>query len=85
MTQVWSEEVRTSRWTPSSSRTSGSTSGNLKFSHEPRKSKELSRVVWWFQSTTKSSKLKSHSKLYEYAQTSNYFPNFMCPHFRGIF
>ena len=34
MTQVWSEEVRTSRWTPSGTTggTSGSTSISLKFS-----------------------------------------------------
>ena len=44
MTQVWSEEVRTSRWTSSwtSSRTtwgtSGGTSGSLKFSDGLRKS-----------------------------------------------
>ena len=53
MTQVWSEEVRTSRWTSrwTSSRTtggtSGSTSGSLKFSDSGRliMSHEWSRMV----------------------------------------
>ena len=52
MTQVWSEDVRTSRWTSRwlSSRTtrgtSGSTSGNLRLSDEcGSMSQELSRVV----------------------------------------
>jgi len=51
MTQVWSEEVRTSRWTSrwTSSRTtwgiSGSTSGSLKFSDGLRKSKYESGMV----------------------------------------
>ena len=51
MTQVWSEEVRTSRWTSrwTSSRTtwgtSGSTSGSLKFSDGLRKTWSKSGIV----------------------------------------
>ena len=51
MTQVWSEEVRTSRWTSRwtssrpTGRTSGSTSGSLKFSDGLSMSHEWSRVV----------------------------------------
>ena len=72
MTSVWSEKVRTSRWTSrwTSSMTtggaSGSTSGSLKFSDGVSMSQEWSRVVsakvkevyMTLQLTTHISKLK---------------------------